>query len=101
MGGEGSDVMGLGVDLVHDPTFDPSTRGSIRVDTRTHFYVRDSGPSLSLHEQVAVADLAGMVIGIELARQAGTRPMYIWGAYLLLSVLDFVFILKVVSVGIC
>jgi len=42
-----------------------------------------------------VADLVGMVLGIELARLAGTQALYIWGAYIILSCLDFVFILKV------
>ena len=44
--------------------------------------------------QVAVADLLGMIMGIELARMAGSQAIYIWGAYVCLSCLDFVFILK-------
>ena len=44
--------------------------------------------------QVAVADLVGMIMGIELARMAGSQAIYIWGAYVCLSCLDFVFILK-------
>ena len=62
--------------------------------THTHTHTR-THTALTPHTQVAVADLIGMVLGIELARQAGTQALYIWGAYIVLSLLDFVFIFKV------
>lgn len=44
--------------------------------------------------QVAIADLLGMVVGIQLARLAGSTALYIWGAWMILSAADFICILK-------
>jgi len=71
-----------------------------RAGTYTHTYTHTRTHHARTHihthrTQVAVADLIGMVLGIELARQAGTQPLYIWGAYIVLSLLDFFFIFKV------
>lgn len=69
--------------------------------TRGTFYKQFAGNNENLGDitakgdaQVAVADLIGMVIGIELARLAGTNALAVWGCYGVLSSLDFWFILK-------
>uniref|UniRef100_A0A7S4KRI5 Protein root UVB sensitive/RUS domain-containing protein n=1 Tax=Guillardia theta TaxID=55529 RepID=A0A7S4KRI5_GUITH len=69
--------------------------------TRGTFYKQFAGRNENLGDitakgdaQVAVADLVGLVVGIELARLAGTNALCVWGSYVVLSALDFIFILK-------
>ncbi|EKX39058.1 hypothetical protein GUITHDRAFT_114933 [Guillardia theta CCMP2712] len=72
-----------------------------RSATRGTFYKQFAGRNENLGDitakgdaQVAVADLVGLVVGIELARLAGTNALCVWGSYVVLSALDFIFILK-------
>lgn len=69
--------------------------------TRGTFYKQFAGQNENLGDitakgdaQVAIADLLGMVVGIQLARLAGSTAIYIWGAWMILSAADFICILK-------